>query len=70
MQIILVFSKLSRFTAAELQRPKIKCGIKTIEKYYKQIQSKCEDFVLHSVDVTTVDELLTHFSPVSHFYAP
>ena len=26
--------------------------------YYKQIRNECEDFVLHSVDVTTVNKIL------------
>ena len=29
----------------KLPRPKNKFGIKTSEKYYKQIRNKCEDFV-------------------------
>ena len=37
---------------------KNKFGIKSTEQYYKQIRNKCEDFVLHNVDVTTIDKML------------
>ena len=37
---------------------KNKFGIKSTEQYYKQIQNECEDFVLHNVDVTTIDKML------------
>ena len=39
-------------------RPKNKLEIKTTEEYHKQIQKECEEFVLHNVDVTTVDKVL------------
>ena len=32
--------------------------LKSIIKWYRQIQNECEDFVLHNVDVTTVDKIL------------
>ena len=38
--------------------PKNKFEIKTTEEYHKQIQKECEEFVLHNVDVTTVDKVL------------
>ena len=37
---------------------KNKFGIKSTEQYYKQIRNECEDFVLHNVDVTTIDKML------------
>ena len=37
---------------------KNKFGIKSTEQYYKQIRNEFEDFVLHNVDVTTIDKML------------
>ena len=54
------FSYLADLLLQKLARPKNKFRIKTTEKYYKQIQRKNEDFVLHNVDVTTVDKIFTN----------
>ena len=54
-----LFFKLSRFTAAEISTSKKK---KTTGEYYKHIRNKCEGFVLHNVDVTTVDEILKNLN--------
>ena len=60
MQILLVgFSH--NFVDSLLQKlphPKNKFGVKTTEKYYNQIRNECEDFVLHNVNVTTIDKIL------------
>ena len=37
---------------------KNKFGVETTEEYYKQIRSEYQDFVLHNVNVTTVDKIL------------
>ena len=42
----------------KFRRPKNKFGIKTTEKYYRQIRNEEDDFVLHNVDVTAVDKTL------------
>ena len=60
MQILLVgFSH--NFVDSLLQKlphPKNKFGVKTTEKYYNQIRNECEGFVLHNVNVTTIDKIL------------
>ena len=43
---------------------KNKFGIKTIEGYYRQIRHECEDYVLHSVNVTTFDKNLKNLDVV------
>ena len=60
MQILFCrfFSKLTDSLPQKLPHPKNKFGIKTTEDYYKHIRNECEDFVLCSVDVTTVDKIL------------
>ena len=42
----------------KLPCPKNKFGIKTTEQYYKQTRNKDKDFVLHNVDVTSVEKIL------------
>ena len=32
--------------------------MKTARDYYKKIHNKCEDFVLHNVDITAVEKIL------------
>ena len=51
------FSKLTDSLLHKVQRLKNKFGIKTTEDYYKQIRKECKDFVLHNVDVPTVDKV-------------
>ena len=38
----------------KLPPPKTKFGIQTFEEYYNQIRNKCEEIVLHNVEVTLV----------------
>ena len=52
------FSKLVDLRLHKVHHLKNKFGIKTTEEYYKQVRNECDDFVLHSVDVTTVDKIL------------
>ena len=52
------FSNLADSLLQKLPRPKNKFGIQTTEEYYEQIRNKCEDFVLHNVDVTRSDKIL------------
>ena len=52
------FSNLVDSLLWKFPRPKNKFGIQTTEEHYKQIRSECENFVLHNVDVTTVDKIL------------
>ena len=42
----------------KLPCPKNKFGIKTTGQYYKQTHNKDKDFVLHNVDVTSVEKIL------------
>ena len=53
-----IFSNLADSLLQKLPGPKTKFGIKITEDYYKQIRNECEDFVLHAVEVTTVDKNL------------
>ena len=54
------FSNIVDSLLQKLPHPKNKFGIKTTEEYYEHIRNKCEDFVLHNVDVTTVDKILNN----------
>ena len=51
------FSNLAYSLLKKLPRLKNKFGIKTTDEYYKQIRKECVDFVLHSIDVTTIDKI-------------
>ena len=42
----------------KLPHPKNKFAIKTTTEYYKKVRNKCEDFVLHNVDITSVEKIL------------
>ena len=53
-----IFSNLADSLLQKLPGLKTKFGIKITEEYYKQIRNECEDFVLHAVEVTTVDKNL------------
>ena len=53
------FSNLADSLLQKFLRPKKK---KTTGEYYKHIRNKCEGFVLHNVDVTTVDEILKNLN--------
>ena len=53
--VLQVFLKLSTSPLHKLTRPKNKFGIKTTEE---MIQNECENFVVHNIDVTTVDKIL------------
>ena len=57
---MLVFLKLSRLLILKLPRPKNKFGVKATREYYKEIRNKCEDFVLHNVDITSVEKILNN----------
>ena len=46
----------------KLPRPKRKFGIKTTREYYKEIRNKYEDFVLHNVDITSVEKILKNLN--------
>ena len=61
------FSNLEDLLLPKLPRPKSKCGIKITEEYYKQNQNECENFVLHNIGVTTVDEILKCLDVVKPF---
>ena len=52
------FSNLADSLLLKLSRPKNKFGIKTTREYYKEIRNKCGDFVLHNIDITSVDKIL------------
>ena len=52
------FSNLEDSLLLKLPRPKNKFGIKTTREYCKQICNKSEDFVLHNVDITSVEKTL------------
>ena len=52
------FLNLADSLLQELPLPKSKFGIKSREKFYKQIQNECEDFVLQNADVTTIDKIV------------
>ena len=53
------FSQTSEMLLLQkLPRPKNNFGIKTIGDYYKQIQRKCEGFVSHNAEVTSVEKVL------------
>ena len=41
--------------------------IKTFENYYMQIQNKCEDFVLHIVDLRSVEKILNDLNVAKFF---
>ena len=53
-----LFSTLADSLLQKLPRLKNKFGIKTTEEYQKHVSNECEDFVLHNVDVITVDKIL------------
>ena len=52
------FSNLASSLLLNLPRLKNKFGIKTTTEHYKEIRNKCEDFVLHNVDITSVEKTL------------
>ena len=52
------FSNSADSLLLKLPRPKNKFGIKTTTEYYKEIHYKCEDFVFHNVDITSVEKIL------------
>ena len=52
------FSNLADSLLLKLPRPKNKFRIKTTREHYKEIRNKCEDFVLHNVDITSVEKIL------------
>ena len=52
------FSNLAESLTQKLPRPKYEFGIKITEESYKQFRNKLEDFVLHNVEVTTIDKIL------------
>ena len=41
----------------KLPRPRNNFGIKTTRGYYRKICNKCEDLVLHNVDITSVEKI-------------
>ena len=41
-----------------LPRPQNKFRMKTRREYYKEICNKCENFVLHNADITSVEKIL------------
>ena len=53
-----LFSNLADSLLQKLPHPKNKLWIKIIEEYYKQIQNKRQDFILHNVEVTLVEMIL------------
>ena len=53
-----LFSNIADSLLLKLPRPKNKFGIKTTRDYYKEIRNKSEDFVLHNVDITSVEKIL------------
>ena len=52
------FSNLADSLLLKLPRPKNKFRIKATREHYKEIRNKCEDFVLHNVDITSVEKIL------------
>ena len=52
------FSNLAGSLLLKLSRLETKFEIKTTRVYYKEIPNKCKDFVLHNVDVTSVEKIL------------
>ena len=51
------FSNLTDSLLQKLLRPRNKFRIKATENFYKQIRNECGFFFLHSVDVTTVNNI-------------
>ena len=58
------FSNLADSLLLKLPRPENKFGIKTTRKYYKEVHNKRKDFVLHSVDITSVEKILKNLDVV------
>ena len=58
------FSNLPNSLLQKLPRSKNKFWVKITEEYYKKIRNECEDFVLHNVDVTTVDKILKNLEQI------
>ena len=52
-----------QITDAETSTSQNILGIKATEEYYKQIWNECEDFVLHNVDVTTFEQVISFLKP-------
>ena len=52
------FSNLADSLLLKFPRAKNKFGIKTTTEHYKEIRNKCEDFVLHNVNITSVEKIL------------
>ena len=54
------FSNLAESLVLKCPRPKNKFGIKTTREYYNEIRNKWKDFVLHNVDITSVEKILNN----------
>ena len=54
------FSNLADSLLLKLPSPKNKFGMKTTREYYKEIRNNCEDFVLHNVNITSVEKILNN----------
>ena len=58
------FSNLADSLLLKLPRPENKSGIKTTRKYYKEVRNTRKDFVLHNVDITSVEKILKNLDVV------
>ena len=54
------FSNLAESLVLKFPRPKNKFGITTTEEYYNEIRNEWKDFVLHNVDITSVEKILNN----------
>ena len=53
-------SNLSDSLLQKLENPNNKFGIKTTEKYYKQVQNRCANFLLYNIKTTSVEKILNN----------
>ena len=61
------FRNVADVLQLQLPCPQNKVRIKTIGYYYKETRNKCEDFVLHNVDVTSIEKILKNLDVAKAF---